>query len=407
MPLLCGVTMPNVKWGSPTARVASIDSARGAAMLFVCLAHFTNTYFFLNGHDEAGAYLVSIGMIASPTFVTVSGLVAGFLAITRKKSFTSLQRKLFDRGLFLLLVGHVILALSGVLTGRGFLTAYKVGYITDAIGFAVLLGPWLVTALQPGSRIILAAVVFALNWVAVLFWNPVGSAASLIKHYWVGHLNLADWGSTAGDFALIPWFAVYLVGTTIGERVGRHYLAKNEHLGHLLLVKIGAVCIGLALGVKFVLVALRQTVPLFAQAHPDLLNFLSFYQKFPPGPMYLLFFTGAGMLLVAAVLEAGRRGIQPFLLGQLRQIGLASLFVYVIQYYVYAVALRALHLPYSQFWPILFALSIVLLAIAAKLWNSVDGNRFLTVGVGPILDWSARRKNDRHASRIAADARAT
>jgi hypothetical protein len=375
-------------------------------MLFVCLAHFTNTYFFLNGHDEAGAYLVGIGMIASPTFIAVSGLVAGFLAITRQKSFASLQRKLFDRGLFLLLVGHVILALSGVATGRGFLTAYKVGYITDAIGFAVLLGPWLVTALQPSARIMLAAAVFALNWLAVLFWNPAGSAASLIKHYWVGVVNPADWGTTAGDFALIPWFAAYLVGTTIGERVGRHYLEKNEKRGHLLLVNIGVACIGLALGVKLVLAVLRQTVPVFAQSHPDLLNFLSFYQKFPPGPMYFLFFGGAGMLLVAAVLEAGRRGIQPFLLSQLRQIGLASLFVYVLQYYVYAVALRVLHLPYTQFWPVLLAVSIVFLALAANLWNSVEGNRFLTVGFGPILDWNARRKNDGHASRIAADAAA-
>ena len=228
-----------------------------------------------------------------------------------------------------------------------------------------------------------------------------------MKHYWVGVVNPSDWGTTAGDFALIPWFAAYLVGTTIGERVGRHYRDKNELRGHLLLVKIGGACIGLALGVKLVILVLRQTVPVFAQAHPGLLNFLSFYQKFPPGPMYFLFFGGAGMLLVAAVLEAGRRGIQPFLLGQLRQIGLASLFVYVVQYYLYAVALRALHLPYTPFWPILLALSIVLLAFAANLWNSVEGNRFLTVGVGPILEWNSRRKNDGHASRIVADARAT
>ena len=54
--------MPN---GS--SRVASIDAARGTAMLFVCLAHFTNSYFFLNGKEGIGRNLVVIGMIASPS----------------------------------------------------------------------------------------------------------------------------------------------------------------------------------------------------------------------------------------------------------------------------------------------------------------------------------------------------
>ena len=63
-----------------SSRVASIDSARGAAMLFVCLAHFANAYQFVSGADASGMYLVLIGMVASPTFVIVSGFVAGFLS---------------------------------------------------------------------------------------------------------------------------------------------------------------------------------------------------------------------------------------------------------------------------------------------------------------------------------------
>jgi uncharacterized membrane protein len=114
-------TAPNRPYGS--SRVASIDAARGSAMLFVCLAHFTNVYFFLNGKEDIGIYLVLIGMVASPTFVTVSGLVAGFLAVTRQSSFTRLRLKLIDRGFFLLLVGHLVLSLSGVATGTGFFHA--------------------------------------------------------------------------------------------------------------------------------------------------------------------------------------------------------------------------------------------------------------------------------------------
>lgn len=56
----------NSKSDYRTSRVSSVDAARGAAMLFVCLAHFSNGYHFIAGATELGAYLVAIGMIASP-----------------------------------------------------------------------------------------------------------------------------------------------------------------------------------------------------------------------------------------------------------------------------------------------------------------------------------------------------
>jgi hypothetical protein len=366
-------------------------------MIFVCLAHFTNNYHFVSGQDASGSNLVAIGMIASPTFVTVSGLVAGFLSVTRSGSFRNLQVKLFDRGLFLLLVGHAVLALSGFATGRGFASAYRIGYITDAIGFAVVLGPWLIGALKPRSRLALAAVVFALDWCAVLLWSPGPGLPAMAKHYLVGTVNPKDWATPMGAFALIPWFCVYIAGTVIGERVGKHYFAKTERQGHLLLVKIGLGSVGVGLAVKACLVILSRVSSGFAETHPILLNVLSFYQKFPPGPMYFLFFGGAGMLLVAAVLESGRLRLQPFLLNQLRQIGLASLFVYVLQFYLYVVALKSLHLPYTPYWPLLFLFSLVLLAFAANAWNSIEGNRFLTVGIGPLVDWNTRKRAARRS----------
>src|SRR5437899_12729419 len=108
---LTAAPMANQRYAS--RRVASIDAARGTAMLFVCLAHFTNSYFFPIGQENIGRNLVAIGMVASPTFVTVSGLVAGFLAVTRRNSFADLRRKLIDRGLFLLVVGHLLLPFAG------------------------------------------------------------------------------------------------------------------------------------------------------------------------------------------------------------------------------------------------------------------------------------------------------
>ncbi len=390
------------KFQYASSRVASIDAARGGAMLFVCLAHFANAYHFVSGADATGGYLVMIGMIASPTFVTVSGLVAGFLAITRSRAFGELRLKLIDRGFFLLIIGHVVLAVSGIFTGPGFGHACKIGYITDVVGFAVVLGPSLIASLKPSVRLLLAAAVFTCCWLAVFIWHPTGGLAAVAKQYLIGVPNLSD--STRGDFPLLPWFAVYLVGTVIGQQLGRYYSQRNERGAHLMLAKLGVSSLALGVAAKLGLHALRTSLPALDQTHHLLLFSISSYQKFPPGPVYLVFFGGAGMLLVSAILEAGRRGTQRFLLNQLRQIGSASLFVYVLQFYLYGVVLRALRLPYSLWWPLLFLFTIIILAKAAALWNARDGNRFLTVGLGAVLKWNERRKRPTLTKQIGLDA---
>ena len=384
-----------------SSRVGSIDAARGAAMLFVCLAHFSGAYFFDAGAGDTGEYLILIGMLASPTFVTVSGLVAGFLAVTRSGSFVQLRQKLIDRGLFLLVVGHVVLALTGAFAGRGFVHAYKVGYITDVVGFAVILGPWLVSVLKARLRIILAAGVFVSSWIAVFFWEPSGGIAAAAKHHLIGFPDLAN--STSGDFPIFPWFAVYLAGTVIGERLGEYYRSKRQHVGHMMLARLGAIALTLGVAAKVALHVIRAGSPALERVHPVLMFSVSSYQKFPPGPVYLVLFGGAGMLLVAAILEAGRRGMQPFFLNQLRQIGLASLFIYIVQFYVYVVVLRSLRLPYTPFWPLLFLFSIVFLAKAAAVWNAREGNRFLTVGVAALLRVVERRKQSALTKQIGLD----
>lgn len=385
-----------------SSRVASIDAARGSAMLFVCLAHFTNSYFFQNGQERIGGELVAIGMLASPTFVMVSGLVAGFLAVTQRSSFPQFRRKLLDRGLFLLLAGHFVLALSGFGTGTGFVQAYRVEYITDAIGFAILVGPWLVATLAARSRLLLAATIFAFDWGAILLWAPSDGVAALAKQYLLGSVNRGLWEDTAGGFALIPWFAVYLVGTVIGDRVGGYYASKRPRLAHLLLARAGIASVTCALGFRIGSALLRRTAPLFAQAHPTLLHFLSFHQKFPPGPVYLCLFGGAGLLLVAAVLDAGHI-VAPWLMNELRELGQASFPVYVVQFYVYGVVLHALRLPYTPFWPLIFLFTLALLVLVATAWNSKEGNRFLSIGIEALLNRAARRRGDISDTAIAIE----
>src|ERR1700693_4647069 len=397
----------NSKSRYQTSRVASVDVARGAAMVFVCLAHFANYYHYVAGASEVGDYLVAIGMLASPTFVTVSGVVAGFMSVACGTSFPHFRRKLVDRGIFLLLVGHAVLAFTGVLAGTGFSYTYRIGYITDAIAVAIIIGPWLVVTLQRKTRLLLAGGIFALDWCAILFWPASGTIPVLAKHYLVGLLNPSGVRVSFPAFPVIPWFAVYFVGTVIGERVGAYYAKENRREGDRLLAKIGLASFLIGIGFKLALMLLRHFAPHFAQMHPNLMPLLSTYQKYPPGPIYVCFYAGAGLLLVAGVFEAGRRRIQPFIMNQLRRIGQASFFSYVLQFHLYGVILRRLHLPYTPFWPLLFILSLAVLAAAAAAWNSMEGNRFLTVGIGPLLERNALQRRQMRGDQIRVNIAAT
>jgi uncharacterized membrane protein len=386
-----------------SSRLASIDAARGAAMMFVCLAHFGNYYPFASVGGEVGILLYAIGMVASPTFVTVSGMVAGFMSVARRRSFPHFRRKLVDRGVFLLLVGHAVLASMVVLAGKSLSFAYRIEYITDAIAVAIIIGPWLASKLQQKWRLLLAIGIFAMDWCAILFWQPSAGLPTLAKHYLVGLLNPADLGVRWPAFPVIPWFAVYLVGTVIGEGVGAYYIQERRKEGHQFLAKIGLASFLVGFGIKLAFVLLKHSVPDFVQVHPNLMPLLSNYQKYPPGPIYACFYTGAGLLLVAGVLEAGRLGIQTFLFNQLRRIGQASLFSYVVQFQLYSVMLPRLRLEYTPFWPILFVLSLVVLTAAAAVWNAIDGNRFLTVGIGPLLERNALRRREIRDGQIRVD----
>lgn len=382
-----------------SSREASIDAARGAAMVFVCLSHFASYFVVVSGPSDVGLYLGAVGMIASPTFVTVSGMVAGFMFVARSRSFPHFRRKLVDRGVFLLLIGHPTLALTGFLAGRSFALTNSIEYITDAIAVAVIIGPWLVSALRQRARISLAVGIFAIDWLAILFWHPTPGAATLAKHYFVGLLNAEDAGLREA-FPVIPWFAVYLTGTAIGESFGAYYAQQNRRGGHVLLAKLGLASFAFAAVIKVAFIVLMLSLPNFALAYPNLVALLSSYQKYPPGLTYVCFYAGAGLMLVAAVLETARRGMQRSLLNQLRQIGQASFFSYVIQYPLYNVVLPTLQPPYTHAWPLLFVLSLALLAVAAAAWNSVEGNRFLSVGIGPLLERRARQRRERREAPI-------
>lgn len=356
-------------------------------MLFVCLSHFTAGYLWKTGGHNLAVYLTTMSMVASPTFVTVSGMVVGFLAATNPLGFAELRLKLVDRGLFLLLVGHLLLTAALMPAVSHFSRAYRTSFVTDAIAVAVIIGPSLVRALDPLSRIALALGIYMADWLAIMQWHPMGTAFTA-KLYLVGAISPTGEIGAYPVFAVIPWFAVYLAGTVIGERFGQLYAGGHRAKAHRLLALTGMTFLLIGSASQLATMTLR---PMHVSGSREmlLLNVFSIYEKFPPGLVYLAFYGGAGLLLLAVIFEADRRAVLGAVLEPLRRIGRSSLFIFTVQYWLFRTVLGGLSLPYTPFWPLLLLASIVLLAQLAAVWDANGCNRLLTVGI--TSDWFRSR----------------
>src|SRR5687767_2506611 len=85
------VTRPQPKAQLADDRLRGIDAARGAAMAFVCLSHFGLEYFRPFGGATAQVTMYRIGMVASPTFMLISGMMLGLLYGSRREEFGRLS----------------------------------------------------------------------------------------------------------------------------------------------------------------------------------------------------------------------------------------------------------------------------------------------------------------------------
>lgn len=368
-----------------STRFGSIDAVRGAAMLFVFLSHFTAGYNWAPHVLERAGYLQALGMVASPTFVLVSGIVVGFLNTTRPQYFDELRVKLFDRGVFLLVCAHLLMTLTQGPTRTTFAHAYRSSIITDAIAVAIIIGPSTLTLLSGASRLALAAAVFFVDWWAIVNWHPTGDALTA-KAYLVGVVHPTVLSGYA-VFSVFPWLAVYLAGSVLGQRVGRMYMRGERKEAHYLVARIGATSFVLAALVHGVAMAIRRAE--HGQWDMSTLTMVSIYGKFPPGPVYVAFFGGAGLMMLAIIFEIDRHRKLAYPLNLLRRIGRSSLFVFTVQYAFYRSVLPRLGLPYTPFWPLIFIASVIMLTKLAAVWDRHSANRFLTVGITAL--WQQRR----------------
>jgi hypothetical protein len=364
-----------------------IDAARGTAMLFVLIAHFQEVYF-LAPHD-AQLWLTDIGLIASPTFICISGIVVGLLHDTTPETFERLRVKLVDRGLFLLTVTHLL-----ILVATRTVTRQQYVFITDVIGVALLTIPAVVSRTRVRTMLACGATIYVLAWAVALLWHPHVWAMEVLEESAFGRGSLTHFRYV---FPLIPWLCVYLVSAAIGKRLAFHQASGEAGAVLRFLVRTGFAAIGTAIAWHF-LVARIALVPAVSTAIPmeTALMLSARTQKLPPGPVYLLFHGGLALLLLAGWYLVEKRRMHR-LLAVAGDLGRASLVAFIIQYYVYYVVLRIArpHLHYADAWPAYLIGSMLLAVLPAVEWQRRGYNRFVTVGYDRFHHWYTARRRAR------------
>jgi len=360
------------------SRIIPVDAARGLVMLMVFLAH-------IKQHFEVSAptlhwWLLSTTRIATPTFLLLSGFVVRLLLRTDTRGKTSVM--LIDRGLFLLTVGHVLLGLDNY--SQMSFTDWMFNRIgpVEAIGFGLCIA----VLLRNRSARECAAFgigVFAMAWMLEM--------SAIRRNIWVSSsdLPLAEL-NTAVDALngteLLNEVGIFLIGVALGARLHIESTARDYAFIGRRLFFFGAAAVLSTLGGIIAWHFVKDDV--MQLASPEIggvvRRTLDPRMKDPPSPGYLLFYGGAGLIVVSIFFRSLSNRFVQGTANITSVIGRASLMCFIVQDWLFFGVPHALGLDTIRsipFWFAYLAVCIALLFWLAHWWGRIRGNRFLTVGL--------------------------
>ena len=230
-------------------RMHGVDAARGTAMLFVCLSHFGLEYFNGAGttYDRLRDLLYMIGMVASPTFVAISGAMLGIFHAARRADFARFSASLLGRGLFLLTVAHALIVIACIPREGSLSAAAQLGFMTDAVGFAVILGPIVVARVSAYGRAAIGAALVTASWLLTAWWWPESATGEVVKHVLSGPFP----HRFPNVFPLLPWFGVYIAASAVGSWIAGPERGKELRAGaQWCLLALGAGAVAAAVAIK-------------------------------------------------------------------------------------------------------------------------------------------------------------
>lgn len=340
-------------------------------MALVCLSHFTPAWFPSMELPGPQRWLGVVTLVASPTFVLLSGLLLGWRFRSAPDRFPRFRARLLDRAVFLLTVGHLAIAASH-------LRRMSVGgeqpmlvVLTDVIAVALLVGPAVVARFGVRGRLAVAAPLYAAAWGLVLAWTPPEGVARVVKAVLVG-LRPSEGDIGGYCVPVLPWLAVYLAATCVGDLLARRSEGRDL-LDCPLLWRAGVAAMAVAVLQRVLVLGLvDQGVEQLAMSSVT-------WQKLPPGPAYLLFNGGAGLVMLAFLAQLRRVAAGEAATRWLALLGRHSAAVFIAQFYVYSILVPILAPEVHVAWPLAFAATGLLLTGFAWTWERFHLERLLTV----------------------------
>jgi uncharacterized membrane protein len=360
-------------------RIAAVDAARGCAMVLVCLSHIKH-HFTVSAPELAWTLMV-VTRVATPTFLLLSGFVISYLLKTDVSGKARIT--LIDRGLFLLLVAHLLVGLAD-LPNVGFLEWYLGrSLITDAVAVA-LFAAVLVRRRSGVALAVLGAALCLVSWILATTLDASTPGAKMLGAIL---FDLKSARSPMIDAPLVPYVGVFFLGMALNL----HLLpflerARNAQIAARLFIAGAAAILVVVAGViawHFAkdYIASWSANPAAIELVRSTLNPLT---KRPPSPAYLLFYGGAALWILAMFFARRPAALIDRLVIHASVIGRASLMSFVVQDWLFHLAPRVFGYDEETsvaFWFAYFAVGIVVLYFLAKAWGRVHGNRYMTVGL--------------------------
>ena len=372
---------------STGARVLELDATRGAAMLAVVLSH--SVAFLLPTHDSLGRMLTTIGFIATPTFLLLSGVICGHLRTRYSDGGVKFRSRLIDRGLFLLLIVHLLLGLTHAMWESPSIAICGSFYITDAVAVGLIVAALIGPASTRDRLLWVGAVLLLSAW----FISVMAPASH--EHLYRDLVRLIVGLEDSGDqdegwiVPIVPYLGVFFIGLASGvEYTALRSRTVSREIVARYCIRIGLASASAGVALKIGWLVCKSHLP--PSWHPLLYWLTDPRAKMPPGPVYVLAYGGAGLAMGGAIIRLAdtRRG-EP-LVRWLAVMGRSSLFVFVAQYWLILVPASGFHVRGNvSFWALALVGSIACCWVLAWFWDRSDGNRLLTLR--PLLGTSLFR----------------
>lgn len=213
---------------APRSRVVAIDAVRGLLMCVITVGH---SLILLNDSESnhwLNLFITKVTNLGTPGFTLISGMLLGYFEWTHS-DFQRIQKKYFVRGIQLLTLAHLLIALATfpLRQESSFIEVYfRYWYITDTLAILFMALPTLVPRLNVRARIVIG-ITLLLSWkLFALIPSPSVPFLLVMKEFLIGVSSRGN--HLLGDtYPIVPLAGLFSIGTVLGNRFAQSFIKKT------------------------------------------------------------------------------------------------------------------------------------------------------------------------------------